>query len=229
MEKEQSWLPRLAPAVPLPIPTVLGRGRASARFPAPWTVVGWLDGEPASSAAIDDPVAFAASLAGFLVALRAADASGAPPPGPHSAFRGGPLRHWDDEMHDLLLRVHGRERDRAAGIWRDAVSAPDEAAPAWFHGDVATPNLLVRDGRLAAVLDFGCAGVGDTSCDTAIVWTHLDGRAGAVYRRELDVDDATWARGRGWALWKGLIMLDSPQPGQVALARRVLDRLAAGA
>lgn len=223
--KEQDWLPRLAAAVPLPIPEVRGRGRPSPRFPAPWSVYGWMEGQPASSPRVDDPEAFAADLAGFLVALRAADTEGAPQPGLHSAFRGGPLQHWGDEMRDLLLRVHGAERDRAAGIWRDAVSTPEESARARHHGDVATPNLLVRDGALAGILDFGCAGVGDTACDTVIVWTHLHGSARGVYRRELAVDDATWARGRGWAIWKGLIMLDSRHPAQVALARRVLDRL----
>ncbi|MET4100188.1 aminoglycoside phosphotransferase (APT) family kinase protein [Agrococcus sp. UYP10] len=225
VEKEQSWLPRLASAVPLPIPAVVGAGRASARFPAPWSVYGWLEGEPASSAAIDDPERFAADLARFLVALRGADTAGAPAPGAHSAFRGGPLEHWDDEMRDLLLRVEGSERDAAAGIWRDALAAPHTGPDRWFHGDVSTHNLLVRDGALSAVIDFGCSGVGDTACDTVIVWTHLHGAARGVYRRELGVDDATWARGRGWAIWKALIMLDSRWPAQVALARRVLERL----
>jgi len=234
VEKEQAWLPRLAAAVPLAIPAVRGLGRPSARFPAPWSVYGWLEGEPASTARIDDHDAFAAELAGFLVALRSAETACAPAPGPHSAFRGGPLEHWDDEMRDLLLRVHGGERDLAAGIWRDALGAPAASAlaassPAWFHGDVAAPNLLVRDGSLAAVIDFGCAGVGDASCDTVMMWTHLDGSARDVFRAELAVDDATWARGRGWAVWKGLIMLDSRHDAQVALARRVLDRLFAEA
>lgn len=225
VEKEQSWLPRLAAAVPLAVPVVRGHGRPSPRFPAPWSVYGWIEGEPASTARIDDRDAFAADLARFLVALRSADTAGAPAPGPHSAFRGGPLEHWDDEMRDLLQRVHGSERDLAAGIWRDALAAPMASAPAWFHGDVAAPNLLVRDGSLAAVIDFGCAGVGDTSCDTVMVWTHLHGSARDVFRRDLGVDDATWARGRGWAVWKGLIMLDSRHAAEVALARRVLERL----
>ncbi|MGY3128912.1 aminoglycoside phosphotransferase (APT) family kinase protein [Agrococcus sp. UYP33] len=224
VEKEQSWLPRLASAVPLPIPTVVGAGRASARFPAPWSVYGWLEGEPASSAAIDDPERFAADLARFLVALRGADTAGAPAPGPHSAFRGGPLEHWDDEMRDLLLRVDGSERDGAAGIWRDALAAPHTGPATWFHGDVSTHNLLVRDGALSAVIDFGCSGVGDTACDTVILWTHPHGAVRGVYRRELGIGDATWARGRGWAIWKALIMLDSRWPAQVALARRVLAR-----
>ncbi|MCR8669699.1 aminoglycoside phosphotransferase family protein [Agrococcus sp. HG114] len=223
--KEQAWLPRLAQSVPLPIPRVVGHGLPSERFPAPWSVLEWLEGEPASAARIDDDSRFAADVAGFLVALRGADTAGAPPPGPHSAFRGAPVAHWDDEVRDLLARVDGHERDRAAGIWRDALAAAAPFAAAWFHGDVALDNLLVRDGRLAAVIDFGCAGVGDTACDTVLLWTRLEGAAADVYRRELALDEATWARGRGWALWKALILLGNRPAAQVALGRRTLRAL----
>jgi aminoglycoside phosphotransferase (APT) family kinase protein len=92
----------------------------------------------------------------------------------------------------------------------------------WFHGDVAYANLLVRDGRLAAVIDFGCCGVGDPGCDTVIAWTLLRGGSRAAFRDALDVDAATWARGRGWALWNALITLDGSDP---AGARRVIDEL----
>jgi aminoglycoside phosphotransferase (APT) family kinase protein len=228
VEKEQNWLPRLASAVPLPIPTVHGVGRASRRFPAPWSIYGWIPGAPASTAPINDPSRLAAELAGFLVALRSADAAGAPGPGLHSAFRGAPLDHLDDEVGALLGRVQGRERELAAGIWRDAISAPYTGQPVWFHGDVSFHNLLIRDGELAAVIDFGCAGVGDPACDTVLVWTFLSGAPRETFRRELAVDEATWARGRGWALWKGLIMITNKPPGQAEFARHVLDELFAG-
>ena len=226
--KEQTWLPRLAPRLPLPVPAVLVVGRPSQRFPAPWSVFGWLEGEPASSASVDDPVRLAEELAAFLVALRAVDPSGGPGPGPHSAYRGGPLDHWDDEMRHLLHRVQGRERDRAAGLWRDALGASSAGMPRWFHGDVSTGNLLVQHGALTAVLDFGCSGVGDTACDTVLLWTRLQGRAREAYREGLNLDEATWARGRGWALWKALIMITNKPPGQAELARHVLDELLAG-
>lgn len=230
VEKEQTWLPQLAAAVPLPIPHVHGRGRPSPRFAAPWSVYGWMPGTPAAQASIDDLERFAADLAAFLVALRTADPAGGPGPGTHSAHRGGPVGHWDQEVRDMLDRVSGRERVLAEGIWRDAVAADAEAGPArWLHGDVAAANLLVRDGRLAAVVDFGCAAVGDPACDTVPVWTFLSGSAAAVFRRDLALDDATWARGRGWALWKGLIMLTNTAPGQAEFARRVLSNLFAEA
>jgi aminoglycoside phosphotransferase (APT) family kinase protein len=228
VRKEQVWLPRLAPHLPLPIPAVRGIGRSSELFRAPWSIYAWLEGEPARSASISSLERFAADLAEFCVALRSVDTVGGPPPGLHSAFRGGPLVQWADEMEALLLRVHGRERDLASGIWRDALNAPFPGPPVWFHGDVSVNNLLVRDGRLSCVLDFGCAGVGDPACDTAIVWTHLEGSARDAYQRGLALDEGTWARGRGWALWKGLIMITNKPPGQAELARHVLDELFAG-
>jgi aminoglycoside phosphotransferase (APT) family kinase protein len=228
VDKEQTWLPVLAGVAPLPIPVVHGRGRPSALFPAPWSVHGWIPGSPASQASIDDPVGFADDLAAFLVALRAADTAGAPAPGAHSAHRGGPVGHWDDEMQNLLHRVSGREQDLAVGMWRDALAAEHTGAPVWVHGDVAAANLLVRHGRLSAVIDFGCAAVGDPACDTVPIWTFLRGDARAAFRRTLGLDDATEARGRGWALWKGLIMLTNRPPAQAEFARRVLDELFAG-
>jgi aminoglycoside phosphotransferase (APT) family kinase protein len=226
--KEQQWLPRLAPYVPLPIPEVRGAGRASEAFPAPWSVYGWIDGSPLGDAVVDDPVRLAADLATFQRALRESPPAGAPRAGVHSAYRGGPLSHWDDEVGNILGRLDGAERKRAAAIWRDALAARFDAPAVWVHGDVSVNNLLVDAGRLSAVLDFGCAAVGDPACDTTPVWTWLSGAARATYRRELALDEATWARGRGWAVWKALIMITNEPAAQRALARHVLDELFAG-
>lgn len=225
VEKEQAWLPRIAEHASLEVPAVHGAGRPGPLFAGPWSVYEWIDGAPAGAVAADDPVAFAADLARFLVTLRSVPTAGAPGPGLHSFFRGAPLADADAEVTALLSRVHGRERDLAAAIWRDALAAVPTGPGEWFHGDVSVSNLLVRGGALAAVIDFGCAAVGDPACDTGILWTHLGGRAREVFRRELDADDATWARGRGLALWKGLIMITNKPPGQAELARHVLDEL----
>ena len=230
VEKEQTWLPRLASQLPLPIPDVRGAGRASAYFPAPWSVSGWIAGRQPSPGEIRDDDRFATDLAGFLVALRSADTAGAPGPGLHSAYRGGPPAHWDLEMRDLVHRVSGRERDLAVGLWRDALDAAFTGVAVWVHGDTAIANLLVQQTpRLSAVLDFGCSAVGDPACDTVLRWTQFHGAARHAYVRDLRVDDATWARGRGWALWKGLIMLTNKLPGQADFARHVLDELFAEA
>lgn len=230
VEKEQTWLPRLAPQLPLPIPGVRGVGRASTYFPAPWSVYGWIAGRRPSPGEIRDDERFATDLAEFLVALRSADTAGAPGAGPHSAYRGGPLVHWDLEMRDLVQKVSGRERDLAVGLWRDALDAPFTGVAVWVHGDTAIANLVVEQTpRLSAVLDFGCSAVGDPACDTVLRWTQFHGAARHAYVRDLRVDDPTWARGRGWALWKALIMLTNKPPGQAEFARHVLDELFAEA
>jgi aminoglycoside phosphotransferase (APT) family kinase protein len=206
--KEQRWLPVLAPRLPLPIPTPVARGEPGAGFPYPWSVYRWIDGEIAMDARTDDLPGFASRLAGFLAALRGVDATGGPPPGEHNFFRGGPLGTYEDEAMEAVEAL-GAEipRDAVMRAWEDAMRTSWERDPVWLHGDVATGNLLVRDGRLAAVLDFGCSGVGDPACDTVIAWTFLSGASRDRFRAELGVDAGTWSRGRGWALWKALITL----------------------
>lgn len=124
-------------------------------------------------------------------------------------------------MSHILFRVHGRERDVAAGIWRDALAAPFTDAPRWFHGDVSLANLLVREGALGAVIDFGCSAAGDPACDTVFRWTSRSDAARRRFALDYPADDAMWARGRGWALWKGLIMITNkpPRPGGVRPSR----------
>jgi len=231
VDKEQRWLPALAAQLPLPIPTPVAKGAPDAGFPYPWSVYRWLDGELASKAHIDDLAAFATTLAGFLNALARADATDGPPPGEHNFFRGGPLATYEAEALEALDKL-GDEVPREAVLraWDDARSTAWDRAPVWLHGDVAVGNLLVRGGRLAAVLDFGSSGVGDPACDVVIAWTFLTGSSRDRFRAELDVDAGTWSRGRGWALWKALITLvghlenDSPD---AALPRRDIEQVLA--
>src|SRR5215210_2563053 len=220
VEKEQRWLPRLAPQLPLPIPVPVAQGEPGEGYPYPWSVYGWLDGEVAMRAEIADLTAFAIAVARFLAALQRIDATDGPGPGRHNFFRGGPLTTYADETLEAIAALGDEvDGDAAMPVWEDAVSARPDGDPVWFHGDVATGNLLLRDGRLAAVIDFGTSGVGDPACDTVIAWTLLRGAARAAFRSALGADDATWARGRGWALWKALITYDDPA------ARATLEQL----
>lgn len=216
VEKEHRWLPALAPELPLPIPTPLAVGAPDDGYPFPWSVYRWLAGEPAATARVDDQNAFAAGVARFLVALARCDASAGPAPGEHNWFRGGPLAHYEEEALRAVDEL-GDEIDRDAVLraWEDAMASRWEREPVWFHGDVAVGNLLVRDGRLAAVIDFGTSGVGDPACDVVLAFTFLRGAARDTYRAELGADDGTWSRGRGWALWKALITRDLVTVGQV--------------
>jgi aminoglycoside phosphotransferase (APT) family kinase protein len=199
----------LAPHLPVPIPVPVGLGEPTDGYPHPWSVYRWLDGEPALDTAIPDLDAFARDAAAFLLALQAIDAFGGPEPGQHSWFRGGPLTVYDAETRAAIDALGDKiPRERATRMWETALSTAWLKPPVWFHGDVAGGNLLVRDGRLAAVIDFGTSGVGDPACDLVLAWTMLTPASRAVFRAALDVDDDTWDRGRGWALWKALITYD---------------------
>ena len=232
VDKEQAWLPRLAPHLPLPIPEPVARGEPGEGYPYAWSVYRWLEGEPASSGPVRDPVALASSLAAFLVALERVDAHDGPEPGPHNFFRGGPLETYADEAERAIAAL-GDEiaADDVRRVLDDALATRWERAPVWVHGDVAASNLLLRDGRLAAVIDFGCAAVGDPACDVVIAWTFLSGRSSDAFRSALAVDRSTWARGRGWALWKALITLvgdlERVDAAAAAGTRRVIERVVA--
>jgi aminoglycoside phosphotransferase (APT) family kinase protein len=233
VDKEHEWLPRLAPLLPLPIPIPLAKGAPAEGYPWPWSVYRWLDGEPAAMAPITDRRAFAADLGRFLAAMHRADAAGGPEPGEHNFFRGGSLSVYDAETRAALAALSDEVDARAAAtVWREALASTWGRPPVWVHGDVAPGNLLVRDGRLRAVIDFGCAAVGDPACDLAIAWTFIDGDARTAFRAALPLDDGTWARGRGWALWKALITLadDGNAAGaKAAEALRVVTAVVADA
>lgn len=228
VEKEQRWLPVLAPRLPLPIPAPVAAGVPGEGYPWPWSVNRWLDGENATLDRIGDLTRFAEDLAGFLRALQAVDPTGGPMAGPHSFYRGASLTHYDAETREAVETLSDRIDGAAAlAVWEAALAATWPGPPVWFHGDVAAGNLLVRDGRLAAVIDFGTCGVGDPACDVVIAWTLLSGGSREAFRVALAVDDATWARGRGWALWKALITYDNVDPAKAAEARRVVDAVLA--
>jgi aminoglycoside phosphotransferase (APT) family kinase protein len=208
IDKEHRWLPLLAGRLPLPIPQPVAKGRPSKEFPRPWSVYRWIEGEPACQGPIADLPVFAADLAGFLAALYAIDPAGGPTPGVHSAFRGGPLITWDEQTRrSIRLLADDIDAQAATRVWEACVASSWEGPPVWVHGDVTASNLLVADGALRAVIDFGCAAVGDPACDLVMAWTFFTEHSAAAFRRGLPLDDATWARGRGWALWKALITL----------------------
>ena len=221
--KEHTWLPRLAPHLPLPIPAPLAVGAPGAGYPWPWSVRRWLDGRPALEHRIADLVTFAEDLGRFLIALQAVDATRGPVAGAHCFHRGGWLTVYDAQTRAAITALGSRiDAAAATEVWETALAATWTGSPVWFHGDVAHGNLLVDDaGRLTAVLDFGTCGVGDPACDLVIAWTLLHGESREAFRSVVPADDAMWARARGWALWKALITVDDPRTG--AAAERVVD------
>ncbi|WP_292333900.1 aminoglycoside phosphotransferase family protein, partial [Mesorhizobium sp.] len=213
-----------------PIPEPLAMGEPAAGYPWHWSVYRWIEGETAKTGHIADLRAFAVSLAEFLVALKRIDPTAGPAPGQHNFYRGGPLAVYDDEARQAIAALEGRiDTQAATAVWKAALAAGWHGSPVWFHGDVASGNLLVEDGRLSAVIDFGTSGVGDPSCDLAIAWTLFEGESREAFRARIAVDDATWARGRGWTLWKALITVAGHDANQaeVGRQRRVIDEVLA--
>jgi len=209
VQKEQAWLPRLAPHLSSPIPAPVLSGAPSAAFPWPWSICAWLDGAPGDDIPLQGRRPLGQALGEFVAELRAIPADGAPVPGPHNAWRGVALRARDKvtrkAVDDLgpLIRA-----DEALAAWEAALGAPAwDGAPVWLHGDLMPSNLLFDGGDLVGVIDFGCMGAGDPACDLIPAWNLLTGDAREAFRQAAGVDAATWARGRGWALSVALVQL----------------------
>lgn len=207
--KEHAWLPRLAPRLPLPIPKPLAFGKPDLGLPRTWSIYNWIEGEPAVGSNLGELDRFAADLGEFLSALYAIDPEGGPLAGAHSFGRGGPVHMWDEGTRAALQALADLlDADHALRVWEAAIAADDGPVPCvWVHGDITGSNLLVRGGRLSAVIDFGCSAVGDPACDLTIVWTSLDPSSRRVFRDILPFDEPTWQRARGWAIWKALVTL----------------------
>jgi aminoglycoside phosphotransferase (APT) family kinase protein len=205
LDKEFEWLPKLARFLPLSVPTPLARGRPGEGYPHEWAVYDWLDGEDATTAPFDLRSA-AVDLGELLAALRRIDPAGGPPP----TGRGGPLRPRDQTMRAGIAALAGSiDADAVTEAWEHALAAPDwHGPPVWIHGDLDARNLLVTDGRITGVLDWACVCVGDPACDVKVAWAVLDAETRPFFRELLDVDDATWARARGWALSQAIGALE---------------------
>jgi aminoglycoside phosphotransferase (APT) family kinase protein len=208
----------LARQLPLPIPEPVAIGRPDVDFPRAWSIYRWIEGEPASHAPIADLANLASQLAGFLCALYAIEPSDGPPPGTHNFWRGGPLDTYDAQTRgSIRLLTDHIDVDTATAVWDAALASTWDRSPVWVHGDVAASNLIVAGGRLKAVIDFGCSAVGDPACDLVFAWTFCTDDARTSFRDTLALDDATWARARGWALWKAVITLAHAQQAHLDL------------
>jgi len=240
IENEQRWLPYVAASLPVPVPEVLAVGGPGFGYPERWSVMRWLEGEvPTGPTRGEAPrSALARDLASAVTTLR-----GLPVPDQAATdpglrwYRGEPLARMDASTRRAIAEcgaIDGLDLDLDAclAMWEATMRLPgvsDSVPPRWHHADLVAENLLVRDGRLAGVLDFGGLAVGDPTVDLAVAWDVLDPVAGGIFRDLVDVDEATWLRGRGWALALGLMTFPyywSTLPGRcaqrLAMTRAVL-------
>lgn len=206
--KEQEWLPKLAPHLSFPIPKPLAMGLPSKSYPWNWSIYQWIEGENVNAFHELDLKQLAKQFAQFLIELQKIDASAGPVSGSHNYYRGGDLSIYDMESRIAINQVKGLvDVDAVTEIWEKALSTKWSNEPVWVHGDFEVDNILFQKGRLSAVIDFGCVGVGDPACDLAIAWTFLTEESRDIFRSSLELDSDTWARARGWVIWKSLIML----------------------
>ncbi|MGN6796345.1 MAG: aminoglycoside phosphotransferase family protein, partial [Streptosporangiaceae bacterium] len=227
--KEAKWLPVLAPLRPHEVPVQLATGQPAEGYPFRWSVYEWLQGQDANGT-IDDLVQAAADLAAFVNALHRIDTAGAPP---HSrSGRGGPLAKHDESVREAIAQLGDRIDGKAAlRSWEESLGAPGWQGPhVWVHGDLLPGNVLVRNGRVAAIIDFGTLQVGDPAGDLQPAWNMFAGESRLRFRAETGADDACWLRGRGTVLYQTIMALAyywDTNPGMVRQASHGLAQVLA--
>ena len=227
LDNERQWLPKLAPGLSLRIPEPVGRGRPASSYPFSWAIYGWIEGRPYADDLVDDERQAAKDLAQFVAELRRMDpVAGAPRAGRK------PLRELDAITRTAINSARGViDSDAATSAWDHALEAPAwTGAPVWIHTDLLRPNLLVHDGRLCAVIDFGGVGVGDPAADVIAAWSVFGHTGRGLFRGALDVDDDTWNRARGFALHQAAMIIPyyaETNPRFVALARHTVKEVLA--
>ncbi|MCS5711979.1 phosphotransferase [Candidatus Berkiella aquae] len=225
IEKEQRWLPFLAPHLPLAIPVPIGKGQPQNNYPSYWSIFHWLEGNNAINAVNLDLAQAARDLAKFINSLHRIDATSGP-----STYRGLPLNTRDEEVHKALADLEGIvDTSAALKIWNICKQAPIwDKPPVWIHSDLLPANILVNNGKVTGIIDFGMMGIGDPACDLLPAWSLLDRDSRETFRTTLLIDDATWLRGKGWALSIGLIILPyyfDTNPELVAVGKRLVTEV----
>ena len=224
IDNEWTWLPELAAHISLLIPKPLAKGSPTSWYPCPWAIYEWIEGLQYEANLISDERQVAHDLANLILELRGVPTQGAP--------RGGrsPLIELDSMTRDAIEASRGAiDGEAVAAVWAHSLGLPPwNGQPVWIHGDLLKSNLLVRDGRLYAVLDFGGAGIGDPAMDVIPAWTILTGAGRETFRQALDVDEDTWGRARGYALNQAVMIIPyypKTNPEFATMAKRTVQEI----
>lgn len=222
---EQNWLGELAPKLTLPVPSPVRVGQPQAGFPWYWSITPWFQGETADQAY--PSASEAARWAEFLLALH----QPAPPNAPINEVRGVPLEDRNAALTPRIDRLRKQEliSARSLRIWEQALIAPLAAEARWLHGDLHAQNVVTRNHRLAAVIDWGDITSGDVATDLASIWALFDDPgARELILNAYGADQACVSRAKGWAVMFGIILLDSGvinSPRHAAMGEDMLRRL----
>jgi aminoglycoside phosphotransferase (APT) family kinase protein len=218
IHKEQHWTSRIGRQLPIAVPEIVAIGEPADEYPEHWSIVAWLDGQLPRSCTPGGPAdawrsQLASDLADVILALRAIDIpedvpDGSAVDGQLRGYRGRSLAEFDRQFqknvrHCRAIEDLNLDLDSALAIWNDSLDLPGALTPAadrWYHGDLVAENLLLNNGRLTGVLDFGGLCIGDPTIDLHGAWELFDASAREVFRARLGVDEAEWLRGRAWAL-----------------------------
>ncbi len=225
IESEQKWLPKFAPLLPLDIPRVVAQGKPQENYPCDWSIYNWITGENAIVNPICDLNQAAIDLAKFIKALQQIDTTDGPP-----SNRGVSLHKIDHEVRAAIDALHEVvDVKKVTQLWDESLGAKVwENKPVWLHSDLLPANLLTREGKLCAVIDFGMMGIGDPACDLLPAWSIFTKDSRKRFRDEMGVDEDTWLRGRGWALSIGLIILPyyrHTNPGLVMVGKHLISEV----
>jgi len=208
--KEQELLPQLAKRLSISIPAPIKMGKPSSDYPYPFSIYKWLSGKSINLLTLTDQEKeqLAFDLAKFLKELQAITDIEGPGPGQHNWWRGDHVSvYYKGAREQIAELVNFIDAPRALALWDQACATRWNKAPIWIHGDFAIGNILMEDGKLSSVIDFGGAAVGDPACDLVIAWTYLSGKARETFISKMDMDSDTWLRARAWALWKATFEL----------------------
>lgn len=214
VEKEQEWLPKLAPHLSVIIPKPIALGQPSLNYPFHWSIYQWISGESANNLDknnlnLND---IALSIAQFLQELESIDIKNGPKPGAHNFYRGASLWKYHKETKNALQKLsYFMDVAPYEQLWFQAIQASLLNPPVWIHGDMAPGNIIVENNQLKAVIDFSGIAVGDPACDLVMAWTYFDEASRIIFKKNLSFDETVWTRAQGWALWKALITLASIQ------------------
>jgi aminoglycoside phosphotransferase (APT) family kinase protein len=228
IEHEQTWLPLLADRLPISVPTPYRLGNPAQGYPWRWSILPWLAGVAADQ---EEPDAHQAKpFASFLRALH----EPAPFNAPSNSVRGVPLNQRAAFVEERMQRLEKKTNlisQKIKNAWNMALSAPMDVQAKWLHGDLHPRNILVENGAIVGIIDWGDITSGDSATDLAAIWMLFADRKARqqVIAEYEDVSDTTLQRAKGWAIFFGVVLIDTgliDNPRNALIGARTLGRVA---